>query len=90
MVNFLKLSGVIINTKFITQILIKPKKYVFHISYGEFSGFTLLGSGNINTEKLTMDVCEVKNPEDYKIVSDWITNDFSNNNNNININNINK
>jgi hypothetical protein len=81
MVNFLKLTGVIINTKFITQILIKPHKYVFYLNNGHFNGFTLLGSGNINTENLIMDVCQVENPEDYKIVSDWVTNDFPINNN---------
>ena len=86
MANFVKLTGVIINTKFITQILIKPQKYVFYLNNGQFGGFTLLGSGSINTEKLIMDVCQFENPEDYKIVSDWITNDFSINNNNNNNN----
>jgi hypothetical protein len=84
MTNFLKLPAVIINTKLITQILIKPQKYVFYLNNGQFNGYTIFGSGGINTEKITMDVCQVKNPEDYKIVSDWITNGFSNNNNNNN------
>jgi hypothetical protein len=86
MSHFLKLTGVIINTKFITQILLKPQKYVFYLNNGKFSGFMLIGSGNINTESLKMDVCEINNPEDYKIVSDWVTNGFSINNNNNNNN----
>ena len=59
MVNFLKLTGVIINTKFITQILINPQKYVFYLNNGQFGGFMLIGSGSINTQNLKMDVCEI-------------------------------
>jgi hypothetical protein len=79
MTNFLKFTACILNTKFITRILIEPQKYVVYLDSSQFEGYTLLGSGSVRTENLRMDICEVESPKDYKTISNWIESDFSKN-----------
>jgi hypothetical protein len=77
MTKFLKFTACILNTKFITRILIEPQKYVIYLDSAQFEGYTLFGSGIVRTENLRMDICKEKHSNDYKSVSDWIESDFS-------------
>ena len=75
MSRFLKLTGIVINANQIRIIdFNKPSEYNIHLVTKEFSGFIMFGSGTINSVEPYITVCEKKNPEDYKIVSDWIKN----------------
>jgi hypothetical protein len=74
MSRFLKLTSMILNTNDIHQIIIHPNKY--YIMTKSFSGFGMsfagTGFNTISSNELHMEVCETKDPNDYKIVSDWI------------------
>jgi hypothetical protein len=75
MSRFLKLTKSIINTNQIRIIdFNKPSEYAIHLVTKEFYGSVFLGTGNIYSSEPYFIICEKKNPEDYKIVSDWIKN----------------
>ena len=75
MSRFLKLTKSIINTNQIRIIdFNKPSEYNIQLVTKEFYGYFLFGSGSIDSSEPYITVCEKKNPEDYKIVSDWIKN----------------
>jgi hypothetical protein len=68
--NFLKLSTVIINPKFIQKILIKPEWLEIYISHGT-SGTLLAGSGRFDHE---YDLVKVpKDSESYKNVEQYFS-----------------
>jgi hypothetical protein len=56
--------------------MIKPNKYVIHISGTNWFGHIGLcygsGYGFLSSGKDEIEVCETKHPTDYKIVSEWI------------------
>ena len=58
------------------KILIQPNKYYIHITDPKFSGSSLsigpFGFGRISSFDERIKVCENKNPNQYKIVSEWI------------------
>jgi hypothetical protein len=64
------------NTNNIHKIIIKPGKYYFvsrTIDGFEWK-FAGSGIGSINSrDSQEFEVCETKDPLDYKIVSDWIS-----------------
>jgi len=67
MVNFIKLSNMIINTKFIRAIVCDSKKYYININYNI--------SGNLfwfSDDKFEIEICAIEKPSDYKIITDWI------------------
>jgi hypothetical protein len=78
MARFLKLTRILLNTNDIHKIGIEPNKYYIHIinkkidgfSWG-ICGFTL---GDISSCTSEIEVCQMKHPIDYKIVSEWIHN----------------
>ena len=76
MAKFIKLTNIILNTNNISKISILPNKYCIHIMYNKLDGFLWLlggfGLGNITSHNTEIEVCESKNPIDYKIVSEWI------------------
>ena len=73
MTRFLKLTKSIINANQIRIIdFNKPNKYDIHLVAKEFRGFLILGTGNIESFEPYITVCQEKNSEDYKIVSEWI------------------
>ena len=76
MAKFIKLTGMLLNANDITKIVIKPNKYVIYICGKKFNGFMWsagsFGLGNVSTDNDEIEVCETKNPIDYKIVSEWI------------------
>jgi hypothetical protein len=78
MSKFLKLTNLIVNKNYIHSIFIKPNKYYIHVVSNKFDGSTWnvagFGIGNISSYNYEIEVCETKNPSNYKIVSDWIDN----------------
>jgi hypothetical protein len=75
MSRFIKLTKMIINSNQIRIINFdKPNNYVIHLVAKEFYGYVVLGSGSIQSSEPYITVCQEKDPEDYKIVSEWIEN----------------
>ena len=73
MSRFLKLTKSIINANQIRIIdFNKPNKYEIHLVSKEIYGYTVFGTGTIESYEPYITVCQEKQPEDYKIVSDWI------------------
>lgn len=69
---FIKLTSMIINTKYITHIVTKPNKYHIYMIPSNNSGFLMFGSGSIDTMGDECEICANKYPDDYKSVSEWI------------------
>ncbi len=69
--NFLKLSHLIINTKYIHYIQVKEHKYVIDCFNG-VAGMLIGGTGGLKTESFQVKICKKEDPENYKIVEDWI------------------
>ena len=75
MSRFLKLTKSIINTNQIRIIdFNKPSEYTIHLVTKEFKGYFIMGTGIIDTSEPYYTICEKKDPEDYKIVSERIKN----------------
>jgi hypothetical protein len=78
MTRFIKLTNMLLNTNNINKILIKPNKYFIYVADKKFDGFVWLiggsGMGNFTTCNNTteIEICETKDPIDYKMVSEWI------------------
>jgi len=72
MTRFIKLTNIIINTSSIIKINILPTKYTMFMSNNYLEGFIFLGSGSIESNSNTIDVCKNKDPTDYQIVKEWI------------------
>ena len=68
MSTFLKLSSVIINTKYIQKIIIKPDKYYIELMSNGISG----GMAYFSSNDYKIKLCANKDPIDYKILQDWI------------------
>jgi hypothetical protein len=60
MPRLIKLSNIIINPININRIVIEPNRYLIHL---------------IN-EKTDIKICQNKNPEDYKRISEWMNPKF--------------
>jgi len=77
MSKFIKLTNIMVNVNYIQSIVIKPNKYYINIVSNKFDGkkWSVLGSGvgDIYSYNSEIEVCETKDPSDYKIVSEWIT-----------------
>lgn len=68
MTRFLKLTNIIINTKKIIGINIFPTKYTISIANHSFYGWMIFGGGYVES----IEICQDKDPLDYRIVKDWI------------------
>jgi hypothetical protein len=67
------------NVNQIRRIDIKLNEYKIHLIPSELSGFIFLGSGTFQSAAETYTISEKNNETDYKIVSDWILAEKSNN-----------
>jgi hypothetical protein len=71
---FIRLTHYLLNTNDIHQILIQPN--VYYICTKKLDGFNWsiagFGIGWVNSTSSHIKVCETKDQDDYKIVSDWI------------------
>ena len=75
MSKFLRLSYDLINTRHITMINMYKGEY--HIRIGKsiensIQGFTVCGSGIFSRDNTNIIIKEKEQPENYKIVTDWI------------------
>jgi hypothetical protein len=73
MTQFLKLSSVIINTRYINRIHIEPFTYSIHLidNYtGSIFGSAFFISGDVSSEKVIK--IKAEQEKDYKIVTDWL------------------
>ena len=74
MMKFIKLSSIIINTNHIKKITLQPNKYYIQFTHNKVDGWFIFGGGTIDSLDDEHEVCKTKSPEDYKIISDFITN----------------
>ena len=76
MARFLKLTTMLLNTNDIHKIMINLNKYVIHIESKKFEGimgFIIpFGAARQISNAEELEVCETKNPTDYKMISEWI------------------
>jgi len=72
MSRFLKLSNCIINTAHIAQINITPNYYNIYYNHVRHNGFMIFYAGWINNQIGQLEIGAATNPDDYKIVSEWI------------------
>jgi hypothetical protein len=73
MMKFIKLSSHIINTNYIKTIVLKPDKYYINFVHNKIDGVFIFGGGVIDSINDELEICKNKSPEDYKIVSDFIS-----------------
>jgi hypothetical protein len=66
---FIKLSSVVLNTRFIHKILIKPESYEIHMESLEKMGTIFVGSGGFTFKP---DIWKISKGSDYDIVTHWI------------------
>ena len=76
MSNFIKFTSLILNINYIQSIVIKPNKYYINVVINKFEGSKLFSTGNVVSYNSKIEVCETKNSIDYKILSDWINNNY--------------
>jgi predicted nucleic acid-binding protein len=67
---FIKLSNLIINTKYIQQINILKSEYHINLT-NDLHGFILVGSGTVTSNPRKIIIYE-EDMDDYKIIKDWI------------------
>ena len=79
MSRFLRLTNFLININQIRKIEMPPGAYKIHLIPTEISGFMLLGSGNFQSSAECYTVSEKDHEPDYKLVSDWILAEKTNN-----------
>jgi len=72
MVNFIKLSNVVINSLKISKIEIHESTYCIHLINPNIDGFFLFTSGFINTINDKIVVCKYQHPQDYSSLTEWI------------------
>ena len=72
MSHFLKLSKYVINTLHVAQIDIKPGYYNIYYNHVRHNGFMIFSAGWVNNEIGQLEIGAGTNPDDYKIVSEWI------------------
>lgn len=73
MIQFIRLSHRVINKAHIIEIT-KPShdKYSIFMSNTHIHGFAILGGGSLNSVQNAIEICKVKNPQDYDYVSKFI------------------
>jgi hypothetical protein len=72
MKQFINLTTTVINKLHITEIIRSPQKYRIYMSNNNLSGGMLFSSGYISSLYNIVEVCEIKNPLDYKKITDFI------------------
>ena len=68
-----KLTDIMINVSHIRFIKFNPKEYKIELATNYFNGSLILGTGTIISNSYEVTVCEKEHPDDYKLVTEWIT-----------------
>ena len=69
---FIKLSHTIINKSQIHKIIMRDNKYHIYLTCHSNSGFMIGWFGTLHPTSDTIDICKERDPEDYKIISEFI------------------
>ena len=72
MSNFIKLSNVVINAKYIKHITFDTNKYNISLKTQYKVLCSSCKTSSMQYEKI--EICKEKDPQDYKIFSDWMDN----------------
>jgi hypothetical protein len=72
MSQFIKLTNRIINTSKIVNIKIEQTKYYMLMSNNTITGYFVISFGQINTADNIIEICKDSDPNDYKIITEWI------------------
>lgn len=72
MKQFINLTTTVINKLHITEIIRSPQKYRIYMSNNNLSGGMLFFGGYISSVYNITEICEIKNPLDYKKITDFI------------------
>jgi hypothetical protein len=70
--SFIKLTSVIINKAHIVEIVKKPTQYHIYMSNNVTDGCWILAFGIIKTHYNVIEICSVKQPIDFKKITEWI------------------
>lgn len=76
--SFLRLSQVVLNTRYISSIEFNKNLYQINM-HSNYTGFIFFGFSFFNEEKTIINVYKDKNEEDYNKITKWIENDFKKN-----------
>jgi hypothetical protein len=74
MSKFINLSSCLLNKLHIVEIIKQPSKYRIYLTNSHFSGSMIFTSGYISSDSNIIEVCENKQPQDYRIITNWIKN----------------
>ena len=70
--SFIKLTNVVINTRYITKIYHNNNCYSIYTNENSISGFFIFYFGTISSNQNIIHILSEKDPENYKIIDDWI------------------
>lgn len=71
MSRFIKFTNTLINTKYIRKISLENELYILHYNSGIW-GVNILTIGVLDTFCKEIEICKIKQPDDYKIMTKWI------------------
>lgn len=72
MSSFIKLSGIIINSKYINFIKVMPSKYLIEFQNNGFNGKFIQGTGSFTSINNIIIICEKEHTFDYNVMKNWI------------------
>ena len=72
MSRFIKLSQCVVNTSYISHIIINPSKFQIKMTIYDLNGQLFFGTGGLSYTNYILDIDEKTNPGDYQIVNKWI------------------
>ena len=72
MSKFINLSSCLLNKLHIVEIIKQPSKYRIYLTNSHFSGSIFFASGHMSSHNKIIEICEKKNEQDYKIITNWI------------------
>ncbi len=69
---FIKLTSMIINKAHIVEIVKKPTQYHIYMGNNVADGCWIFGFGIMKTHYNMIEICSVKQPIDFKKITEWI------------------
>jgi hypothetical protein len=72
MKNFINLTSRVINKLHIIEIIKHPNKYEIHISNNSIDRFLLFSSGSLHTKHNIIEICNIKNKQDYETITELL------------------
>jgi hypothetical protein len=74
MKHFINLTSRVINKLHIIEIIKQPTKYRIYMSNNSINGFCFFASGNIETHRNIIEICQQKDKQDYDTITELIKN----------------